>query len=132
MSDVLPNIYLARHGATAWTDAHRHTGRTDVPLNERGEDGARRLGRVLAPIPFARVFTSPLLRVTRTCTLAGFGAVAEVDRDLREWDYGFHEGKTTSDILKERPRWEQFRDGCAGGESAQDVADRADRFIARV
>jgi broad specificity phosphatase PhoE len=132
MSSALPNLYLARHGDTAWTDSHRHTGRSDPPLNERGEDSARRLGRVLSAVPFVHVFTSPLQRVARTCALAGFGEVAEIDRDLLEWDYGPYEGKTTSEIVLERPGWEQFRDGCPGGESAQDVADRADRFIARV
>lgn len=132
MSSALPNLYLARHGDTVWTDAHRHTGRTDLPLNERGENHARQLGRVLASVPFVRVFTSPLRRVARTCALAGFGAVAEIDGDLLEWDYGPYEGKTTHEIVRERPGWEQFRDGCPGGESAQDVADRADRFIARV
>jgi broad specificity phosphatase PhoE len=132
MSSILPKLYLARHGDTAWTDSHRHTGRTDLPLNERGEDHARQLRRVLSPIPFVRVFTSPLRRVARTCALAGFDEVAEINRDLLEWDYGPYEGKTTRDIDKERPGWEQFRDGCPGGESAQEVADRADRFIARV
>jgi broad specificity phosphatase PhoE len=132
MVSSLPKLYIARHGDTAWTDAHRHTGRVDLPLNERGEEHARQLGRGLAPIPFVRVFTSPLRRVTRTCALAGFGAVAKIDRDLLEWDYGPYEGKTTREIVQERPGWEQFRDGCPGGESAQDVADRADRFIARV
>ena len=132
MSSVLPKLYLARHGATAWTDSHRHTGRTDLPLNERGENNARQLGKILPPIPFVRVFTSPLRRVARTCALAGFGDVAEIDRDLLEWDYGRYEGKTTGEIVRERPGWEQFRDGCPGGESARDVAGRADRFIARV
>jgi len=133
MSSGLPKLYLARHGDTAWTDSHQHTGRTDLPLNEHGEHHARQLGKALAPVPFVRVFTSPLRRVARTCALAGFGDVAEIDRDLLEWDYGrLYEGKTTSAIIKDRPGWELFRDGCPDGESAQDVADRADRFIARV
>jgi probable phosphoglycerate mutase len=132
MVSVLPKLYLARHGDTAWTDSHQHTGRTDLPLNEHGEDRAQQLGKILSPIPFVHVFTSPLRRVARTCVLAGFGDVAEIERDLLEWDYGLYEGKTTRDIVKERPGWEQFRDGCPAGESAQDVADRADRFIARV
>src|SRR5271166_4173702 len=132
MVSILPKLYLARHGDTAWTESHQHTGRTDLPLNKRGEDRARQLRRVLSPIPFVRVFTSPLRRVSMTCALAGFGEVAEIDRDLLEWDYSPYEGKTTRDIVKERPGWEQFHDGCPGGESAQAVADRADRFIARV
>jgi len=132
MPSDLPKLYVARHGATAWTDSHQHTGRTDLPLNERGEENAQRLGNTLRSIHFAKVFTSPLRRVARTCALAGFGDVAEIDRDLLEWDYGLYEGKTTSEIVHERPGWEQFRDGCLEGESARDVADRADRFIARV
>ena len=132
MSSDLPRLFLARHGDTAWTDSHRHTGRTDLPLNERGEDHARQLGRVLSAVRFVHVFTSPLRRVAGTCRLAGLGEVAEIDPDLLEWDYGVHEGKTTSEIVRERPGWELFRDGCPGGESARDVAERADRFIARV
>jgi broad specificity phosphatase PhoE len=132
MLSALPVLDLARHGATAWTDSHRHTGRTDLPLNKRGEAQARQLGKVLAPIRFVHVFTSPLQRVARTCALAGFGEIAEIDHDLLEWDFGLYEGKTTRDIVKERPGWEQFRDGFPNGESTQDVADRADRFIVRV
>ncbi len=132
MATALPKLYLARHGDTAWTDSHQHTGRTDLPLNERGEEHARQLGERLRGFSFVRVFTSPLQRASKTCELAGFGAVAEVDPDLTEWDYGRFEGKVTSDVLKERPGWELYRDGCPGGESPEDVAMRADRFIARV
>lgn len=132
MSPVLPRLYLARHGDTAWTDSHQHTGRTDLPLNERGEERARQLGERLRGYTFVRVFTSPLQRASKTCELAGFGAAAELDADLIEWDYGRFEGMLTRDILKDRPNWELFRDGCPEGESSQQVAARADRFIARV
>jgi broad specificity phosphatase PhoE len=132
MATALPKLYLARHGDTAWTDSHQHTGRTDLPLNEQGEEHARQLGERLRGFSFARVFTSPLHRASKTCELAGFGAGAEVDPDLIEWDYGRFEGKKTSDVQKEWPGWELYRDGCPGGEAPQDVAMRADRFIARV
>ena len=132
MPSTLPKLYLARHGDTAWTDSHQHTGRTDLPLNERGEEHARQLGERLRTFTFARVFTSPLQRASQTCELAGFGVGAEVDPDLTEWDYGRFEGKLTSEILAERPGWELYRDGCPGGESPEDVAARADRFIKRV
>jgi probable phosphoglycerate mutase len=132
MATALPKLYLARHGDTAWTDSHQHTGRTDVPLNARGEEHARQLGEVLRLVSSVHVFTSTLQRAAKTCALAGFGDVAEIDRDLLEWDYGRDEGKTTHDIVKERPGWELFRDGSPGGESAKEVADRADRFIRRV
>jgi probable phosphoglycerate mutase len=132
MQSASPKLYLVRHGDTAWTDSHRHTGRTDLPLNGRGEEHARRLGERLRELSFVRVCTSPLQRAAKTCELAGFGRVAEVDLDLLEWDYGELEGTLTSEILKDRPGWELFRDGCPGGESPQEVVARADRFIARV
>jgi probable phosphoglycerate mutase len=132
MRPELPRLFLARHGDTAWTDSRRHTGRTDIPLNEAGEQRARQIGERLRRYSFARVFTSPLQRASKTCELAGFGTVAQVDPDLVEWDYGRFEGTLTKDILKERPGWELFRDGCPEGESPGDVAARADGFIARV
>jgi len=132
MNRTFPVIYLARHGETAWTITGQHTGLTDLPLTERGEDMARRLGERLNGTRFAKVFTSPLRRAVRTCELAGFGAMAETDRDLVEWDYGQYEGRLSVDILAERPDWQLFRDGCPGGESPQQVAARADRVVERV
>jgi len=132
MSEALPVVYLARHGETAWTITGQHTGLTDLPLTERGEQNARRLAGRLSGIAFAKVFTSPLRRAIETCKLAGFGSVAETDRDLVEWDYGEYEGRRTVDILRERPDWQLFRDGCPGGESPQQIAARADRVVSRV
>jgi len=97
VSAELPIIYLARHGETAWSLSGQHTGLTDLPLTERGERNARRLGERLRGFSAAKVFTSPLQRAARTCELAGFGAVAEIDRDLAEWDYGEYEGRRTTD-----------------------------------
>ena len=125
-------MYLARHGETAWSLSGQHTGLTDLPLTERGERNARRLGERLKGLAFARVFTSPLQRAARTCELAGFGKAAEVDRDLVEWNYGQYEGRRTEEILAERPGWQLFRDGCPGGESPAQVGDRADRVVQRV
>ena len=132
MSENFPVVYLARQGETAWTVSGQHTGLTDLPLTDRGENNARRLGDVLRGVAFAKVFTSPLRRAMRTCELAGFQSVAEVDRDLVEWDYGQYEGRLTRDIVQERPDWKLFRDGCPGGESPEQVATRADRVIRRV
>jgi probable phosphoglycerate mutase len=132
MSQQLPLIYLARHGETAWTVSGQHTGLTDIPLTERGERNARRLGERLKGLTFAHVLTSPLQRVRRTGELAGFGKLAVVDADLVEWNYGAYEGRKTADILKERPGWKLFQDGCPAGESPADVANRADRVIARL
>jgi broad specificity phosphatase PhoE len=132
MSEMLPIVYLARHGETAWSLSGQHTGLTDLPLTERGESNARRLKERLRGVTFAKVFTSPLQRATLTCELAGFGAVAEIDRDLLEWNYGEYEGRTTKDIQRERPDWQLFRDGCPGGESPDQVGARADRVVKRV
>ena len=132
MSIELPIIYIARHGETAWSLTGQHTGLTDLPLTESGERTARRLAVRLQGLMFANVFTSPLQRAQRTCELAGFGAVAEIDRDLVEWDYGQYEGRRSAEIHAERPDWNLFRDGCPGGESPDQVAARADRVVNRV
>lgn len=127
-----PIIYLARHGETAWSLSGQHTGLTDLPLTARGERNASRLRQRLAGLTFVKVFTSPLQRARRTCELAGFGPVAEIDNDLLEWNYGEYEGRRTSEIRAERPNWQLFRDGCPGGESPEQVAARADRAVRRL
>ena len=131
-AQILPVVDLARHGETAWSVTGQHTGVTDLPLTERGERNALRLGQRLAGSVFAKVLTSPLQRAVRTCELAGFGAVAEVDPDLVEWNYGDYEGLRTAEIHAVRPGWQLFRDGCPNGESPQDVGARADRVVSRV
>jgi len=125
----LPKLFLVRHGDTEWTDTRRHTGRTDVPLNARGEERARQLGEVLRRETFAAVFTSPLVRARRTCELAAFGDRAVVEPALVEWDYGDYEGRTTADIQRGHPGWNLFRDGAPGGETIARVAARVDGFL---
>jgi probable phosphoglycerate mutase len=132
MSQTLPLVYLARHGETEWSRSGQHTGTTDLPLTARGEANARRLGERLKGLAFAKVVTSPLQRAARTCTLAGYGAAAEVDQDLVEWNYGEYEGRRTVDIHVERPDWQLFRDGCPGGETPGEVGVRADRVVKRL
>jgi probable phosphoglycerate mutase len=132
MAESLPQIFLARHGETAWTISHLHTGRTDIPLTPRGEANAMSLGERLKGEAFAGVFVSPLGRARRTCRLAGFGAQARLEDDLLEWDYGAYEGRTTAEIRREQPGWYLFRDGCLGGESLEAVGARADRVVARL
>ena len=95
MGEELPVVYLARHGETAWSLTGQYTGLTDLPLTEQGEHTAQRLGERLKGIPFARVYTSPLQRAMRTCELAGFGTMMEIDPDLVEWNYGRYEGRRT-------------------------------------
>ena len=125
-------VYLARHGETAWTLSGQHTGLTDLPLTEHGEENARRLGERLKGLTFAKVYTSPLQRARRTCELARFGAVAEIDPDLVEWNYGEYEGLTSAQVHAKRPYWKLFRDGCPGGETVAQIGARADRVVTRV
>ncbi len=132
MSEILPVVYLARHGETAWSLTGQHTGLTDLPLTERGERNARRLGKRLTDLVISRVFTSPLQRAVRTCELAGFGAVAEADPNLVEWNYGDYEGLRSVEIRAKRPDWQLFRDGCPGGESPAQVGGRADHVVGRL
>ena len=132
MNDLLPAVYLARHGETAWSLTGQHTGLTDLPLTERGRENARRLGERLRGLNFSKVFTSPLQRAALTCELAGFGNLAERDPDLVEWNYGDYEGLRTVEIHARRPDWQLFRDGCPGGESPAQVGARADRVVKRL
>ena len=132
MDTELPIIYIARHGETAWSVSGLYTGLTDLPLTERGERNARRLGDRLKGIAFAEVFTSPLKRAFFTCELAGFSSVAKVESNLVEWDYGQYEGRRSIDILKDRPDWQLFKDGCPGGESPEQVVARADQVVKQV
>jgi len=133
----MPNaseLIAVRHGDTEWAIHGRHTGRTDVALTEQGRREAAALGGLLAGLlagrRFGRVLVSPLQRALETCRLAGFGGAAELCPDLEEWDYGAYEGRTTDEILAERPGWSLWRDGVPGGESVESVGRRADRVIA--
>jgi probable phosphoglycerate mutase len=132
MPSLLSHLYLMRHGETAWSLSGQHTGLTDIPLTEQGEQDARKLAERLCTVEFSRVFTSPLQRARRTCELAGLGKVGEIEPDLVEWDYGDYEGQRLVDIRKARPDWNVFQDGCPGGESPAQVSERADRLIARL
>ena len=130
--NVAMNVVLVRHGETEWSRSGRHTGRTDVPLTEKGREDAERLSACLSVWQFAKVLTSPLRRAAETCGLAGLGERAEARPDLREWDYGEYEGRTTPDIRQERPGWTLWTDGVPGGETGDEVGLRADRVIDEV
>jgi probable phosphoglycerate mutase len=125
-------IVLVRHGETTWSLTGRHTGRTDLPLTPAGQRQAEALGRQLEGRRFARVLTSPLRRAIDTCALAGLGERAELRPELTEWDYGRYEGRTTTDIHRERPRWSLWAHGAPGGETAADVGTRVDRLLSDV
>jgi broad specificity phosphatase PhoE len=130
--DDQARIVAVRHGETQWSALRRHTGRTDIPLEPAGEAEAVQVGKRLAGHQFSLVISSPLRRARRTCELAGFGASARVCDDLAEWDYGDMEGKTTDEIRADRPGWDIWTDGVLGGESLEEVANRADRVVALV
>jgi broad specificity phosphatase PhoE len=127
-----PEVVLVRHGETEWSRAGKHTGRTDVPLTEAGVRDAAALGSALAARRFELVLTSPLSRASETCRLAGLGDVAVPSDDLLEWDYGAYEGRTTAEIRAERPGWSLWRHGVPGGETAEQVGERADRVVAKL
>ena len=131
MSESL-QLYLIRHGETAWSITGQHTGSTDIALTPHGEEEARGLAPWLRMIQFTRILTSPLLRARQTCELAGLGAKAAKEQDLVEWNYGDYEGKRTVDIQQERPGWNVWRDGCPQGETPTNISDRADRLLGRL
>jgi broad specificity phosphatase PhoE len=124
-------LWLIRHGETEWSLNRKHTGRTDVGLTEHGRRRAEELRDFLQGTEFAAVLTSPMKRARETCAIAGFGDVAIVDEGLMEWDYGIHEGRTTEEIRAEAPGWSVWKDEIAGGETVEQVGERADGVIAR-
>ena len=126
------DVFVIRHGETAWSLSGRHTGTTDIPLTDNGRRLAERLRPILAKERFVRVFVSPMRRARQTCELAGLGSAAVTDPDLVEWSYGEYEGLTPEQIHQSAPNWLVFRDGCPGGEMPEQVSARVDRVIARV
>src|SRR5215213_4970046 len=129
MATRRPEVVLVRHGETAWSRTGKHTGSTDVPLTELGREQATALGAALQGREFALVLTSPLQRASQTCRLAGYGDVSQRRDDLREWDYGDYEGRTTPEVREERPGWTLWQGGVPGGETADEVGARADRVV---
>jgi broad specificity phosphatase PhoE len=123
-------LVIVRHGETEWSRTSRHTGRTDIPLTDAGREGARELATTLSGRTFTRVLSSPLTRAVETARLAGFGDRVELDDDLREWDYGVYEGRTRVDIAKEIPGWTVWSKPIIGGETLDELGERADRVIA--
>lgn len=130
-----PRILLVRHGQTQWSVSARHTGRTDIPLTDAGRDTVRVLGERLSREPWdgvlahAEVRTSPLVRASETCALAGFGDRAKEWDTLMEWDYGAYEGRTTAEVREDRPGWTLWRDGVPEGETVEQVGERVDRVL---
>lgn len=124
-------LWVIRHGATEWSDGGRHTGRTDVPLTEAGEQQGRALRSVLADVDPVFVLCSPRSRALRTAELAGL-RIDAVDPDAAEWDYGDYEGLTTPQIRQTAPDWTIWSGDTPGAESPEQVAARADRVLARV
>lgn len=122
-------LFLVRHGETAWSLEGRHTGRTDIPLTEKGREQAAALRPRLAGHRFGLVLSSPLQRALETCRLAGFGSQALLRPDLAEWDYGSYDGRTSAQIKAARPDWSLWRDGGPGGESAAEVGLRVERVL---
>lgn len=130
--DHAGEIWIVRHGPTAWTATGQHTGRTDLPLTDDGRRAAAALKEKLAGRSFTLVLASPLARAYETCRLAGFADVARRCDDLMEWDYGRYDGLSRHDIRKQRPGWTIWDDGVVGGETLEQVAGRARRVISQV
>jgi broad specificity phosphatase PhoE len=124
-------LWLIRHGETEWSLSGAHTSRTDIPLTARGEQRAAKIRDYLAHRPFSLVLVSPLQRARETCRIAGYGDVAQVEENLREWDYGVYEGRTTAEIRKEQPNWSIWDAAPPQGEPVEHVAARAQQVIDR-
>jgi len=125
-------LWLIRHGETEWSLSGAHTSTTDIPLTEHGRQRALELKEYLHGKKFAAVLVSPMQRARETCQLAGYGDVAQVEPGLVEWNYGDAEGKTTVQMRELRgPQWSVWSSPIVGGESVEQVGERADGVIAR-
>ncbi|HEX4840304.1 MAG TPA: histidine phosphatase family protein [Rhabdochlamydiaceae bacterium] len=125
-----PNLYLIRHGATEWSENGRHTGITDLSLTQLGQKQAEQLKQRLAKEKFSKVFSSPLKRALETCKLCGYDPT--INSDLKEWNYGQYEGLTTQQICEKNPGWNLFEKGTPGGESPEQIVQRAHHFLHQV
>jgi broad specificity phosphatase PhoE len=130
-SDENMKLWLIRHGETEWSLSGAHTSRTDIPLTERGKQRAAKIHDYLAQRKFSLVLTSPLQRARETCRIAGYADVAKIEENLREWDYGIFEGRTTADIRKDQPDWSIWDSPVPEGEPVEHVAARAQKVIDR-
>ena len=126
-----PQIVLVRHGETEWSSSGKHTSYSDIPLTERGREQAAALASRLLGRRFRLVLSSPRERALDTCAFAGLGDQVEICEDLDEWNYGHYEGRTTAEIRKDVPDWTIFTHGAPGGETQEQVGERADRVLAR-
>ncbi len=124
-------LWLIRHGETEWSLSGAHTGITDIPLTERGEERAAEVEHYLHHRPFQLVLVSPRKRAQETCRIAGYGDQAVIDDNLSEWNYGVFEGRTTAEIQKEIPEWSVWTGPLPQGETVDQVGARADKVIAR-
>ena len=124
-------LWLIRHGETEWSRSGAHTSYTDLPLTDHGREQAAALAPVLAAVQFHLVLTSPRQRAQQTAQLAGVHARAEIEPNLQEWNYGEFEGKSTPQIREQIPGWNVWRSPITGGESLQEVSDRAEAVIDR-
>ncbi|REF35546.1 histidine phosphatase family protein [Thermasporomyces composti] len=125
-------LWIVRHGETAWSRSRQLTSVTDLPLTEEGERAARAVGERLASTSFDLVLASPLRRALDTARLAGFGDRVRIEPDAHEWRYGAYEGRTTAEIRREIAGWSVWTHPVPGGETIADVAQRADRLIERI
>jgi len=124
-------LWLIRHGETEWSLSGAHTSRTDIPLTAHGEERAAKIRDYLAHRKFDLVLTSPMQRARETCRVAGYGDVAQIEDNLREWDYGVYEGRTTAEIRKEQPDWSIWDAPPPQGEPVEHVAARTQQVIDR-
>jgi len=124
-------LWLIRHGETAWALSGQHTGTTDIPLTDRGRERAKGIRDYLRQRSFKKVFVSPLGRARETCAIAGYGDVAVVEPNLSEWNYGDFEGETTPQIRKKYPDWLIWNGPVPNGETVEQVGARTDKVIAR-
>ena len=130
--EMANKIFLVRHGETEWSLSGQHTGRTDIPLTDKGKEEAIRLSPMLKKLQITKALVSPLKRAHETYNLANLNIEGDLDKDLEEWHYGDYEGLSSKEIAKTNPDWSLFIHGAPGGESLHDIELRTSRVLQKV
>jgi 2,3-bisphosphoglycerate-dependent phosphoglycerate mutase len=101
----LTRITAIRHGETAWNVDTRIQGQLDISLNEKGHWQAAQAGMALASERIDAIVSSDLARAYETALAVAkpHDLYVEIDRGLREREFGFFQGKTFAEIEAQHP-----------------------------
>ena len=122
-------IHLIRHGLTDGNLNGQYIGaKTDLPLSA---SGVRELGLLRDSVDYPEVeavYSSPMLRCRQTASVLYPEKTANLNENLKEYDFGDFEGKT-ADMLESNPA---FKDWATGKIPCPPNGETTEEFIKRI